>query len=116
MSKRISIPGGAQLLGERIASARRKVGKTQAELAEEIGVDRSVISKLEGGRFETFSQSVQKICTFLGVDPRNPGDALLEDVLRRLAILSVKAPQLAPAMDRLLDVLEAANDRAAPPK
>lgn len=111
MSKRVTSPGGAQFLGERIAAARKKAGKTQVKVEEETGVDRSVISRLEAGRFSTLNKSVQKVCTSLGVDPRNPdGGARLEGVLRRLTILSSRAPQLLTALEGVVDVLEAIGE------
>ena len=115
MAERVSSPGGAQFLGGRIAAARKRAGKTQGKIEEDTGVDRSVISRLEAGRFSTLNQSVQKVCTSLGIDPRNPdGDARLEGVLRRLTILSSRAPQLLTALEGVVDVLEAIGEAGRP--
>lgn len=95
------------MLGERIAGARKALGKSQKELGLDADVERSLISKIEAGHFETINESVQKVCTALGLDPRNTnGKSGLDSVLRRLSALSAKTPQLLIALDGMLDVLE----------
>lgn len=110
MAERISTPGGARLLGQRIADARKNLNKSQGNLSDDTGVERSLISKLESGRFKTLNGSVQKICTVLGLDPQNPGgDQHIEAMVRRISALSVQTPQLLAAINGVLDVLESAN-------
>jgi len=113
MAERIATSNGAWLLGQQIASARKNLKKSQENLAASAGVERSLISRLERGHFKTLNGSVQKICTVLGLDPRNlGGDQRLEVMLRRITALSTKNPQLLVAIDGMLDALEsAANGR-----
>ena len=57
------------MLGDKIREARKKASLTQAELAEKIGVKRSVISKYENGSISPTHDTVLKISTALGVMP-----------------------------------------------
>ena len=112
MAERISTPGGARLLGQRIADARKKLSLSQEKLSNDAGVERSLVSKLEGGHFKTLNESVQKVCTVLGLDPRNPqGEKSMERVIRRITTLAAQTPQLVSAIDQILDVLESANPK-----
>lgn len=53
---------------ENIRIARKKRSMTQAELAEKIGVQRSVISKYESGMVSPSFSQIQKIAEALNVD------------------------------------------------
>jgi transcriptional regulator with XRE-family HTH domain len=107
MAERISTPAGAKLLGQRIASMRKGSGKSQVRLGKDAGVERSLISKLEGGHFKTLNGSVQKVCTTLGLDPLDPAaDQHVEAVIRRITALAARSPRLLEAVDKVLDILE----------
>ncbi|WP_425600647.1 helix-turn-helix domain-containing protein [Pinirhizobacter soli] len=107
MSDRISTPEGARSLGRRIADARKKLGISQDILGVEAGVERSLISKLEGGQFKTINGSVQKICTALGLNPSEvDGGEHLEAIFQRVSNLSRRAPHALTVIDAFLNVLE----------
>lgn len=53
------------MLGDRIREARKKASLTQAELAEKIGVKRSVISKYENGQISPTYEMLSNIATAL---------------------------------------------------
>ena len=61
---------------ERIISARKRAGLTQAQLAAAIGVKRAVISKYETGAIEPSISQLQKIAAALKV----PLSSLLTDI------------------------------------
>jgi transcriptional regulator with XRE-family HTH domain len=107
MAKRITTPGSARLLGQRIADLRLKSGKSQGKLSMETGVERSLVSKIESGHFKTYNESVHKICTRLGLNPLDPEDEIhLDTVFQRLSALTSKAPHLLKAINGVLDALE----------
>lgn len=54
-------------IGKRIKSARQKVGMSQEELAQTIGVTKSTISKYEKGAREPRYDQLQRIAAALGV-------------------------------------------------
>lgn len=83
-----------------------------AEMAE---VHHSSVSRMERGLFPTINASVRKICTFFGVNPETEAvDA--EALFLRLQRLSAHDPQVAIALDYLVEALEArcANSAYAP--
>lgn len=55
------------MLGDKIREARKKASLTQAELAEKIGVKRSVISKYETGNISPTYETISKIAEALHV-------------------------------------------------
>ena len=55
------------MLGDKIREARKKASLTQAELAEKIGVKRSVISKYENGSISPTYDNIKKIADALHV-------------------------------------------------
>jgi transcriptional regulator with XRE-family HTH domain len=56
--------------GHRLRRLRRAAGLTQRQLAKEVGVDFSYISKLENGRLPPpAAETVMRICDVLGVRP-----------------------------------------------
>lgn len=68
-------------IGKRIKSARQKVGMSQEELAQTIGVTKSTISKYEKGAREPRYDQLQRIATALGTSISNllPPDNYWED-------------------------------------
>lgn len=55
------------MLGDRIKRARKKIGLTQEDIANKIGVKRSVISKYENGLIEPSISQLKKIADALDV-------------------------------------------------
>mgnify|MGYP001568473735 CR=1 FL=1 len=55
------------LLSDNLRFLRKSKGLTQADFAERIGVNRSVIGAYEEGRAEPKLQTLQTICNFLGL-------------------------------------------------
>lgn len=55
------------LIGERLREARVKRGLTQAEVAERLGVTRSVIARYESGINDPPSENISKMAEILGV-------------------------------------------------
>lgn len=64
------------MFGDRLRIARKAAKLTQEELAEKIGVKRSVISKYENGIIDPSISQVQKIADALGI----PAHALYDPV------------------------------------
>lgn len=57
-------------MSKRIKEERLKMGLTQEQLAEQLGVQKSAIAKYENGRVENIKRSViQKMATIFGCDP-----------------------------------------------
>lgn len=52
-------------IGERIASLRKTKGLTQKELAEKIGVTRTVVTDYECGRVRLYDESLAKLASVL---------------------------------------------------
>jgi transcriptional regulator with XRE-family HTH domain len=63
-------------VGSRINAARRDRGLTQAELAEEVGIDARSLQRIEGGRTTPSLKRLFAIADVLRVSP----GALLDDV------------------------------------
>lgn len=58
----------SQDLGELIASARRKRGLSQRDVAKELGVTQAWISRVERGNQKCWIGKVFRLATFLGAD------------------------------------------------
>lgn len=56
------------MVGENIKKYREEAGLTQAELAEKIGYDRTLILRWEQGTREPFASQVRAIANVLNVD------------------------------------------------
>lgn len=56
-------------VGENIYKARKEKGITQEELANKIGVKRSIISKYENGSVQISTSTLKKIADVLEVSP-----------------------------------------------
>jgi transcriptional regulator with XRE-family HTH domain len=57
-----------QQLGEEIAKARRKAGKTQEDLHKAVGVSRQIIGKYEKGKIPPPFETLVSIATALSVE------------------------------------------------
>ena len=53
-------------LGARIAEAREAAGKTQAELAESVGLERSMLAKIESGTRKLSATELVELAEQLG--------------------------------------------------
>ena len=54
-------------LGDELRSARKKLGKTQYEIAVEAGLRPEVVSRLETGKSRASLLSLHKLCPILGL-------------------------------------------------
>jgi transcriptional regulator with XRE-family HTH domain len=84
-------------LGSRISGARHERGLTQAELAEEVGIDARSLQRIEGGRTTPSLRRLFAIADVLRVSP----GALLDDVAapRKRARNTVTARDAQPSTD-----------------
>lgn len=74
---------------ERIRERRKKMGMTQDELAEAVGVKRAVISKYENGLIEPSFAMLEKIAEALRVPTAHlteGGDASREELIRAIGV------------------------------
>jgi transcriptional regulator with XRE-family HTH domain len=55
------------VIGQRIARLRKVLGITQKELAEKIGVTRTIITDYENGRVRIYDEMLARLATALGV-------------------------------------------------
>lgn len=56
--------------GQRVKTARKRLGLTQVAAAERIGIDQSTLSKIESGGYRTLTPDlVIKLCLGLSMDP-----------------------------------------------
>jgi transcriptional regulator with XRE-family HTH domain len=117
-------PGTAARLAKRVAAARRRVGLTQAELAEASGVTDETISRIERGRYEPAVSTLFRLAEALDVSldqlaqeqDRERGGAVrppspVSPIVRRLrARIDVLTPS---AQRALLAIAEALPDSRA---
>jgi transcriptional regulator with XRE-family HTH domain len=54
-----------QKIGSQLKALREKAGITQSEMAEKTGLQRANIARVEGGKYNTGIDIIQKICTVL---------------------------------------------------
>jgi transcriptional regulator with XRE-family HTH domain len=85
------IPEEAKTIGIRIAEQRKKLGLTQAQLAERAGLDSVYLSQLERGQRLPSLQSLLRLAALLKVKPGNllddtsqPDDSLLREIREQL--------------------------------
>lgn len=56
-------------LSAKLGSMREQKGMTQGELAEEAGIDRKTINRIENGHFSPSMDTFFRICGALGTTP-----------------------------------------------
>ena len=85
-------------------------GQTLESLAAATGVHHAQISRIERGKFSTYSENVQKLCTDLRIDNvanRQSTDAVsVQSLKRRLNQMLKKSPECAPLLWAVLDAME----------
>lgn len=116
MAERISTPGGPKALAQQIRAARETLGLSVTEMANAAGVERSRLSKIEKGEFQTMNAAVQKMCKFLAISRRSgdPGAAASLDA--RLQRLSASCPEAVAAIGTLVAALEVRHLNAQSPR
>jgi len=57
----------ARVMGQRIKRERKRKRLTQFELATRLGIDKSVVTRIERGSVSLSAQRVEQIATVLGV-------------------------------------------------
>ncbi len=89
------IPEEAKTIGIRIAEQRKKLGLTQAQLAERAGLDSVYLSQLERGQRLPSLQSLLRLAKLLKVKPGNllddtsqPDDSLLREIREQLQVMT----------------------------
>ena len=55
--------------GQRVRTARERAFLSKRELADQAGLDRSTISRIEDGVTEVYPRTIRKIAEALSVDP-----------------------------------------------
>ena len=111
MAKRFNTSNDAKLLGQRLRDARKGKGITLARVAEEVRVHHGQISKIERGQMATLGNSVQKLCTFLGVTPSIGAPASVHSNLgARIDALVAALPASESAIVRFIDAMETLVD------
>lgn len=63
------------LFGERVRLFRVSRGLTQSQLADEVGLDRKTVNRLESGQYSTSLRNVFRISAALGVLPAHLFDS-----------------------------------------
>lgn len=69
-----------KLLGNKIRKCREKVGLTQAELAEAIGISRTAVTNIECGHQRVFVDQFELICQVIGAVPSDLFDKQIRPV------------------------------------
>lgn len=95
-------------IGNRLLAARKRLGMTQAEVAERAGLSDRTYADIERGNANMRVETLLRICQALGVAPddllveRDTAPALSEsELIQRLSLCS---PQQQETALRLLDV------------
>ena len=102
----------AKQIGCRIALARKKRGMTLESLGLAVGVHHSQISRIERGQVRLVGKNMQKICTFLGLEPM--GESTVEPAdsfTARAEALIQEWPEGGEVLNTLMDALEMALAR-----
>lgn len=55
--------------GEKVRAARERAFLSKRELADEAGLDRSTVGRIEDGVTEVYPRTIRKIAKALSVDP-----------------------------------------------
>ena len=108
MAKRINSIETAKQLGMRIRTERNSRGLTLKQLARQVEMHHSQLSRIERGAAITLSENVCKLCTLLKIPidcyANQPGGAL--SLGERIERLVTRAPESAPVITRFIDAIE----------
>lgn len=96
----------AVALGARLRRARVAQGLTLSQVAKGCDCDHTRVSKIERGQFAVLNGKVQKICTFVRVDPSKSDGLSVPALHARLDRLLVARPDAAAAVQAFFDALE----------
>ncbi|HZF58095.1 MAG TPA: helix-turn-helix transcriptional regulator [Rubrobacter sp.] len=55
--------------GQKVRAARERAFLSKRELADEAGLDRSTVGRIEDGEAEVYPRTIRKIANALSVDP-----------------------------------------------
>ena len=55
--------------GQKVRAARERAFLSKRELADEAGLDRSTVGRIEDGEAEVYPRTIHKIANALSVDP-----------------------------------------------
>ena len=88
-------------IGEQARAARKALGLTQADVAEEVGIAPEVYGRLERGGMMPSVTTLLKLAKALRVSP---------DVLLAQATPPTSTPEKRPALRRIVRLLERADD------
>lgn len=81
-----------QRLGERLAAARKRAKRTQAQVAEALGLSRTTLVAIEKGERRPSNAELIKLAEIIGID--------LHDLLRELSIVADASPRLPKLQSR----------------
>jgi transcriptional regulator with XRE-family HTH domain len=96
----------AVAVGARLRRARVAQGLTLVDVAKGCGCDHTRVSKIERGQFTVLNQQVQKICTFVQVNPSRLGSLSAPALHARLDSLLIARPDAVAAIHAFFDGLE----------
>lgn len=86
--------GFYEVLGARIKARREEVHLRQAELAESVGLSRTSITNVEGGRQRLFLDQFVEICRALKVAP---SEIISEPLNQNAKLLTTRSTPISPA-------------------
>lgn len=101
------------IVGDRVRSLRKKVGLTQAQLAERARLSEEAIGGIERGRFSPTVETLQKISGVLGVDlyelflpeRKKQGSTFEERLMRIIGSLRSRTPEELELAEDLLTTI-----------
>jgi len=96
-----------ELLGERLKDARKRVGYSQQEIADELDVSRSAVSKIESGQQNIDSIQLRVLSGLYGVKLRDllsePGEEIDQPVFVQALRKSGEDQQVSPVNVRRVE-------------
>ncbi|WP_342377533.1 helix-turn-helix domain-containing protein [Myxococcus stipitatus] len=96
----------ASTVGKAAREARSRLGLTQADVAERVGIAMDVYSRMERGRVLPSVTTLRRLCQVLGIDA-NVLLGLVEPPPREVAPAAVPRGEDPPGLRRLVRVLRA---------
>lgn len=95
-------------LGKRLEARRIELGYRHEQIAKELAISQSQVSRACAGKFQTVSQTIMQICMFLDVEVVLPGLSSRHEERLTAKILKLwdRTPEGADRLLRLLDALD----------